>query len=129
MANRKIKMDLKNLLRFLIESTPVDTGRKLNVHKTFRRRPVCFLNVQFASCVYEDAQCLLLYRIWQHINWVNQTSCRIFSFVSCVCIIPLSDNPTKLSNTPKQFVSWCQRIVWVLFDHFLGLTLKRLTII
>ena len=38
MANRKIKMDLKNLLRFLIESTPVDTGRKLNVHKTFRRR-------------------------------------------------------------------------------------------
>ena len=24
---------------------PVDTGRKLNVHKTFRRRPVCLLNV------------------------------------------------------------------------------------
>ena len=24
---------------------PVDTGRKLNVHKTFRRRPRCLLNV------------------------------------------------------------------------------------
>ena len=24
---------------------PVDTGRKLNVHKTFRRRPGRFLNV------------------------------------------------------------------------------------
>ena len=24
---------------------PIDTGRKLNVHKTFRRRPGCLLNV------------------------------------------------------------------------------------
>ena len=27
--------------------SPVDTGRKLNVHKTFRRRPGRFLNVLF----------------------------------------------------------------------------------
>ena len=27
------------------ESFPVDTGRKLKVHKTFRRRPGRFLNV------------------------------------------------------------------------------------
>ena len=26
-------------------ATPVDTGRKLNVHKTFRRRHGCLLNV------------------------------------------------------------------------------------
>ena len=26
---------------------PADTGRKLNVHKTFRRRPGCLLNVLF----------------------------------------------------------------------------------
>ena len=35
---------------------PVDTGRKLKVHKTFRRRPGRLLNilmcVQFTSCVY-----------------------------------------------------------------------------
>ena len=42
---------------------PVDTGRKRNVHKTFRRRPGCLLNVlctfnlrhvyvQFTSCYY-----------------------------------------------------------------------------
>ena len=24
---------------------PADTGRKLNVHKTFRRRPGCLLNI------------------------------------------------------------------------------------
>ena len=29
----------------LMETIPVDTGRKLNVHKTFRRRPGRLLNV------------------------------------------------------------------------------------
>ena len=48
------------MYRQLYETTdktpPVDTGRKLNVHKTFRRRPERLLNilmcVQFTSCVY-----------------------------------------------------------------------------
>ena len=34
---------------------PVDTGRKFNVHKGFRRRPTSYvrlLYVQFTSCVY-----------------------------------------------------------------------------
>ena len=31
---------------------PVNTGRKLNVHKTFRRRPGRLMYVQFTSCVY-----------------------------------------------------------------------------
>ena len=31
---------------------PVDTGRKLNVHKTFRRCPGRLMYVQFASYVY-----------------------------------------------------------------------------
>ena len=37
---------------------PVDTGRKLNVHKTFRRRRGHLLNVnvQFTTCVYWDAR-------------------------------------------------------------------------
>ena len=35
---------LKELWRFQ-DFIPVDTGRKLNVHKTFRRRPGCLLNV------------------------------------------------------------------------------------
>ena len=38
---------------------------------------------------------------------------------------PLSANPTKWSNTLKQFVSNSQWIAWV-FDHFVGLTLKGL---
>ena len=32
-------------LKFSILFIPVDTGRKLNVHKTFRRRPESLLNV------------------------------------------------------------------------------------
>ena len=31
---------------------PVDTGRKLDVHNTFRRRPERLMYVQFTSCVY-----------------------------------------------------------------------------
>ena len=39
---------------------------------------------------------------------------------------PLSANPSKWSNTPKQFVGCYRQIVWV-FDHFVGLALKGLT--
>ena len=37
-----------------VPNIPVDTGRKLNVHKTFRRRPGRLMYVQFTSCVYWD---------------------------------------------------------------------------
>ena len=33
---------------------PVDTGRKLNVHKTFKTSSEGLMYVQFTSCVYED---------------------------------------------------------------------------
>ena len=33
---------------------PVDTGSKLNVHKTFRRRPGRLIYVQLPSCVYGE---------------------------------------------------------------------------
>ena len=39
--------DLKGNLK-----THLDTGRKLDVHKTFRRRPGRFMYVQFTSCDY-----------------------------------------------------------------------------
>ena len=31
---------------------PLDAGRKLNLHKTFRRHPETVMYVQFTSCVY-----------------------------------------------------------------------------
>ena len=34
-----------------VRSDPLDTGRKLNVHKTFRRRPGRLMYVHFMSCV------------------------------------------------------------------------------
>ena len=37
---------------------PVDTGRKLNVHKTFRRRPGRLMYAQFMFCAYRVA-CLV----------------------------------------------------------------------
>ena len=33
-------------------SNPIDTGRKLDLHKTFRRRSGRFIYVQFTFCVY-----------------------------------------------------------------------------
>ena len=42
----------------ILNVIPVDRGRKLNVHKMFRRHPgrssECLMCVQFTSCVYWD---------------------------------------------------------------------------
>ena len=40
---------------------------------------------------------------------------------------PLSANPTKWSNTLKQFVELLPTDCLSVFDHFLGLALKGLT--
>ena len=42
----------KGILYFLV--TPVGTGHKLNVHKTFRRRPGRLMYLQFTSCVHGE---------------------------------------------------------------------------
>ena len=41
---------------------------------------------------------------------------------------PLSANSIKWSNTLKQFICWCQQIIWVCVTiyHFVGLVLKGL---
>ena len=38
---------LDRVLNIPVAGQPADTGRKLNVHKTFRRRPGRFLNVLY----------------------------------------------------------------------------------
>ena len=40
----------------------------------------------------------------------------------------LSANSTKWSNTLKQFVGFCRRIVLGVSDHFVGLAFKSLTL-
>ena len=56
---------INNFLRYLTLSATlarmitVDTGRKLNVHKTFRRLPGRPMYVQFMSCVYGDRYYLM----------------------------------------------------------------------
>ena len=41
----KISDNIDNLIEFGLWTLDLDTGRELNVHKTFRRRPRQFLNV------------------------------------------------------------------------------------
>ena len=53
---------------------PVDTGRKLNVHKTFRTSSERLMYVQFMSCTYwvdllkDWYNCFLLFLIEKHLN-------------------------------------------------------------
>ena len=49
--------------------------------------------------------------------------------ISFFCINPLSANFTKWSNTLKQFVGKFPTNCLSVFDHFVGLALKRLTIL
>ena len=44
------------------------------------------------------------------------------------CLYPLSANPTKLSNTLKQFVGNLLTNCLSVFDHFVGLALKGLIV-
>ena len=50
--NKHLKTRASLISSALEDMYPVDTGRKLNVNKTFRRRPGCVMYVQFTSCVY-----------------------------------------------------------------------------
>ena len=50
--NKHLKTRASLISSALEDMYPVDTGRKLNVNKTFRRRPGCLMYVQFTSCVY-----------------------------------------------------------------------------
>ena len=56
-----------------------------------------------------------------NINFENEYFFRNFN--------PLSANPTKWSNTLKQFVRKLPTICLSVFDHFVGLTLKGSSLI
>ena len=50
-SNRSVKLLCDTVLDHCL-GFPIDTGRKLNVHKTFRRRPGRLTYVRFISSVY-----------------------------------------------------------------------------
>ena len=54
---------------------PVDTGRKLNVHKTLRRPPERLMYVQFTSCVYGEQKGVAEVEIFEFGNF--QTLSRV----------------------------------------------------
>ena len=72
------------LLRCLTGFYPVDTGRKLNVHKTFRRRSGRFLNV---SCTFKFTSC---------VYWVNKSLGRVWAFLAGA--VTLLHEPNRTSN-------------------------------
>ena len=88
---------------------PVDTERKLNAHKTFRRRPGHLLNV---------LRTFSLRHVYTGVTHEYKT--KILSN-SNLALNSLSTNPTKWSNTLKQ-MNYLR-----VFDHFVGLALKRST--
>ena len=47
----------------------------------------------------------------------------------CLAVNPLTANPTKWSNTLKQFVGKLTTNCLSVFDHFVNLALKELTIL
>ena len=66
------------------QQSPIDTGRKLNVNKTFRRHPRRLMHVQFTSCVYGGGnnkiyteRCRVLYvfsfHLMKALPGINQT--------------------------------------------------------
>ena len=72
----KLKYDITNQL-VLTWDYPVDTGRKLNVHKTFRRRPgrllnvLCTFNLRPVSTGYlESFEGPRMSRAWEIENWL-----------------------------------------------------------
>ena len=65
-----LKASLENVLTQILKSqisyNPVDTGRKLNLHKTFRRRPELTQDVRKTS-------------------WTSFESLMYVQFTSCIC--------------------------------------------
>ena len=60
-----------NSFSFQLKLCPLDTGRKLNVHKTFRRRPASserLMYVQFTSCIQGVLNIYLGYNLLFTIN-------------------------------------------------------------
>ena len=97
-------------LKVANKNNPVDTGRKLNVHKTFRRRPERLMYVQFTSCVngevslyvpmngcssnknFDDLEYLLK-------NTIAVTGTRITRNISKLCNISLKNYAVKSTPT------------------------------
>ena len=70
-VDKQINNDLKNLSNWLnankIALNPVDTGRKLNVHKTFRRRPGRSIYVLCLLGIYHKDIILIIKGYYQNI--------------------------------------------------------------
>ena len=73
--NRKINKQIKQVAW---THFPVDTGRKLNVHKTFRRRPgrllnvLCKFNLRPVSTGFET--CFCLKKISRYYSWTKYST-------------------------------------------------------
>ena len=119
--------------KYWLENIPVDTGRRFNVYKTSIRRRRRLIEVETTSCVYWGiSQTHIYLRLLSSIL----TLCAHFSKWSVVnesspnfgfSINPLYPNPTKWSNTLKQFVGNLPTNCLSVLDHFVVLALKGIS--
>ena len=77
MKLNKVSDSDSEIWKFRCDSIPVDTGRKLNAHKTFRRRPgpllnvLCTFNLRPVSTGINGEAALLKKRLWHMCFPVN----------------------------------------------------------
>ena len=93
---------------------PIDTGRTLNVYKTFIRRPGRLIYVQFTSCVDWFIKKETLVRVF-----FCEILRRWLLLYSVSDINPLSANPTKKSITLRQSAGKSRRIFLACLTIFL----------
>ena len=80
--------------------------------------------IQKLSCeYYEIFVYTFIEHLWRLLLWIL-----ILWWVNLSSINHSSANPTKWSNTLKQFIGNLSMNWLIVFDHFVGLALKRLTI-
>ena len=98
---------------------PIDTGRKLNVHKTLRRRPGCLLNVLCTFNLRPKSTGLEFFKCLTAVN---------ICFTSGVLILITYTNICKRRrNTWQYYVEVFCGYIKKQKKRFLGLSLKTLT--
>ena len=108
------------------------TQRIKNLNITFSRRTISTLEIKPLTILAKETHRWCSTRFWIRLCVIIFFFSRVFSgyimvewsCLSAMNLIPLRTNLTKWSNTLKQFVGCCRRIVWVCLTILWGWRLK-----
>ena len=88
--------------RIILSKVPVDTGRKLNVHKTFRRRPKCLLNVLCAFNLRPVSTWVLQIKMFLFLPKLNYVNLNFVTF-QLESMSQQKDNENGISISSRKF--------------------------